>query len=427
MKIAVWHNLPSGGGKRALYYQIKGLLERGHTIEAWCPPSADQTYLPLRDLLAEHILPCEKIGWVALRGQNALENLLAGYRYQLHKIKALDEHCQKCAEEIEGGGFDLLFANSDMYMRVTSIGRNVTMPKAIYLGEPNRSLYEAMPQLPWVALPPRARDLKKLAFTRKFLRNWFDVQGLRILARDEWLNAHSYDAVLVNSLYTRECLIRVYGMDSQVCYLGVDTELFKPRNVERQNLIVGLGSIHPEKGVERAIRAVGALPASQRPPLIWVANFANPGYQNEMQELAQSLAVRFEPRIQVSDDEVTLWLSRAAFLLYTPFLEPFGFAPLEANACETPVIAIAEGGIRETVKDGVNGYLVSDSDPNELALAMMTLLGNPNKSREMGRVARKYVIEGWSWKTAIDRLEQELVSVLQRPQANQNPAITLSG
>ena len=57
MKIAVWHNLPSGGGKRSLYYHVKGLIERGHTVESWCPSTADRTYLPLDDLITEHIIP----------------------------------------------------------------------------------------------------------------------------------------------------------------------------------------------------------------------------------------------------------------------------------------------------------------------------------------------------------------------------------
>jgi len=33
LKIAVWHNLPSGGGKRALYQHVKGLVDRGHDLE----------------------------------------------------------------------------------------------------------------------------------------------------------------------------------------------------------------------------------------------------------------------------------------------------------------------------------------------------------------------------------------------------------
>ena len=57
MKIAVWHNLPSGGAKRALYDQVRGLVARGHTVEAWSPPTADSQFLPLVELIPEHQLP----------------------------------------------------------------------------------------------------------------------------------------------------------------------------------------------------------------------------------------------------------------------------------------------------------------------------------------------------------------------------------
>jgi hypothetical protein len=60
MKIAVWHDLPSGGSKRALYQQIQGLITRGHQVECWCPSTADSRYLPLNTLCPEHTL---RISW----------------------------------------------------------------------------------------------------------------------------------------------------------------------------------------------------------------------------------------------------------------------------------------------------------------------------------------------------------------------------
>ena len=56
MRIAVWHNLPSGGGKRALYDHVRGLVTRGHTVEAWCPPSANCEFLSLSSLIREHVV-----------------------------------------------------------------------------------------------------------------------------------------------------------------------------------------------------------------------------------------------------------------------------------------------------------------------------------------------------------------------------------
>jgi len=59
LRIAIWHNLPSGGGKRAMFDQVRGLTSRGHYVEAWCPPTANQTFLPLSTLIKEHIVPLE--------------------------------------------------------------------------------------------------------------------------------------------------------------------------------------------------------------------------------------------------------------------------------------------------------------------------------------------------------------------------------
>ena len=61
MRIAIWHNLPSGGGKRGLYDHVDYLVATGHYVESWCPPSADQSFLPLRHLITEHVLPVNPV------------------------------------------------------------------------------------------------------------------------------------------------------------------------------------------------------------------------------------------------------------------------------------------------------------------------------------------------------------------------------
>ncbi|MEW5859436.1 MAG: glycosyltransferase family 4 protein [Cyanobacteriota bacterium] len=408
MKIAVWHNLPSGGGKRSLYHHVKGLLERGHTVESWCPPTADQTYLPLSDLINENIVPLdqprERVGRIG-----RYWNLYQGV---VDRIDAMNRHCQQCAEEINRGDFDVLFTNPCAFFGTSPIARYVKILKVLYLQEPYRLLYEALPQLPWLAPPPPTQPWwASRRYWLMFVRNLLEVQGLRVKLREELHNAQAFDLILVNSLFSRESVLRAYGIDSKVCYLGIDCQLFKPLHLPRQSMVVGLGAISMGKGLERAVRAIETIPEDERPNLVWIGNFSDPYYQKEIEKLAASLGVNFVPKVRIPDHELVHFLNQASAMIYTPLLEPFGFAPLEANACETPVVALAEGGVRETIKDGINGFLIHGNDSVAMGKAISTLLRDKELVNNMGKQARSYVLEMWSWDSAIDRLEEFLLSL----------------
>jgi len=400
MKIAVWHNLPSGGGKRALYDHVRGLVARGHIVEAWCPPTADRDYLPLSALIPEHVV---ELAWPEYRLTDKLGLTLVMER----RLAAMDAHCRACAEEIGRGGFDILFANACIFFRTTSIGRFVKIPSVLYLGEPYRWLYEALPRLPWLA-PPRPTGsflspsrLKNAIADPRNIRNW------RIQAREEVENAAAFSRILVNSYFSRESVLRAYGLDADVCYLGIDVDRFVDKNSARSNTLVGLGSVTPEKNVRLCIEAVATV-ASPRPNLVWVANVAKKGYLDEMRDLAMSLDVAFEVKIGISDSELLDTLNHAKAMLYAPRLEPFGLAPLEANACGVPVIAVAEGGVRETIIDQVNGLFV-DNTPASMGAAISRLAADPDLARRLGINGRLTVKEKWGMSQAIDRLEQQFV------------------
>jgi glycosyltransferase involved in cell wall biosynthesis len=411
MKIAIWHNLPSGGGKRALYDHVVGLLARGHTLEAWCPPTADREYLPLSPLIPEHVVD---LAWPTGRFSDrfGITSLTA------RQLGAMDTHCRICAEEIGRGGFDILFANCCVFFRTTPIARFVSIPSVIYLGEPYRWLYEALPRLPWLAPPDRGASLIKASTLKAAIVDWKLISNLRLQAREEFENAAGFSGILVNSYFSRESVLRAYGLDADVCYLGINSDLFVDKNLDRTHSLVGLGSITPEKNVRLCIEAVGKVSAP-RPTLIWVGNIADKGYVDEMKALAHSRDVVFEAKVGVSDSELIDILNHAIALLYAPRLEPFGLAPLEANACGVPVIAVAEGGVRETVVDQVNGLLV-ENNPVAMAEAIARLSSDPSLTRKLGAKARHAVKENWDLNAAIDRLEQKLVQYARKNPAEPN-------
>jgi glycosyltransferase involved in cell wall biosynthesis len=404
MKIAVWHNLPSGGGKRALYDHVRGLIGRGHTVEAWCLSTADRDYLPLKDLVTEHVIDFE---WKASSFPGLSRLSFAQYFNTTSRLKAFAKASQRCGEEIRAGAFDLLFANSSILYYMPFIGRYLDIPKVLYLQEPYRPLYEANPSLPWVA--KSYDDVPKPLRLLKLINGLPPLQALRIQAREEWINAKFFNRILVNSYYSRESTLRAYGCDATVCYPGIDTSHFRHLNQPRENFIVGVGSFSALKGVDLAIKAVSLLGRS-KPPLIWIANAADISYVNEMTSLAADLGVTLQIKSLVSDDEVISILNRATLLLYTSRLEPLGYAPLEANACATPVVAVAEGGVRETVRDGVNG-LLSSRDPQCLADAMEKLLSDPVLARKLGENGLHLVEHEWNLARGIERLEEQLLEI----------------
>ncbi len=423
MKIAVWHNLPSGGGKRALYDHVRGLIERGHTVESWCPSTADQTYLPLSELITEHVLP---FSWQPRLVKNRFDEIKNLYLNVTDLIEAMDQHCRQCAEEINNGGFDLVFVNTSMFLAVSSIGRHIRIPNVLYLQEPCRHLYESAllqenyrqlsetePHLPWLALPEikGASSLRKI---KRLPRDLMQTQGIRVQAREEWLSARAFDAVLVNSFFSRESVLRAYGLDAKVCYLGIDADKFTNQHQEREMIIVGIGFIAKWKNIKLVLEALAEV-REPRPRLVWVGNGSDKSYMEELLQFARQNGVGFEPRVSVTDEELVNILNRAAMMVYAPRLEPFGFAPLEANACGLPVIGVAEGGLRETIVDGVNGLLV-ESDAQVMAAAIERLVSDKDYARQLGENGGRIVRERWSLSAAIDRLERRFEEVLAKSQ-----------
>jgi len=144
--------------------------------------------------------------------------------------------------------------------------------------------------------------------------------------------------------------------------------------------------------------------------LVWVANRADAAYLAEARTLAEALGVVLDVRQKVSEEELVHLYQRATAFVYAPRLEPFGLAPLEASACGTPVIAVAEGGVRETIRHMESGLIV-ESEPAHMAAAIDHLMGDQALARELGRTGARQVRETWTLHAATERLERHLVAV----------------
>ncbi len=408
MKIAIWHNLPRGGGKRALHDQVKGLVSRGHEVEAWCLSTSDPGYMPLASMVREHVVPYDARPQPLLKKLDRAASRLFDTPGSPHPMELA---CGQCAHEIAAAGVDVLLAHTCRFFHAPTIGREMAraqpeLPRVLYLQEPLRRLHEAMPRMNWAAPAPVPWGREKPRAIAARLRNAVSVHHDRILARAEGDNARAFDAILVNSYFSRESVARSYNLDARVCYLGVDTSLFTPATEAREPFVLGVGDVARRKRPLLTVEAVAALPVP-RPALVWVGNRAEEDVLADMRAVAAAKGVNLDVRLGVSDPELVDLFRRARLVLYVPRLEPFGYVPLEANACGTPVVGVAEGGLRETIREGINGFLC-EADPESLAAGMRRVLDDPPAAARIAAEAPGLVREEWSVEGAAARLEEEI-------------------
>ncbi|MCX5694941.1 MAG: glycosyltransferase family 4 protein [Candidatus Omnitrophica bacterium] len=369
MNIAFFHNLPSGGAKRAVFGFVKALVRLGHVIELYIPETANEEYLSLKPY-SQNIV----IQPVPFTVGGLLKSILKYYqplKSIMFTIADLEKSQRLLAEKINLSDCDVVFVEQDQFVSSPFLLKYLKKPHIYYCNQPYRK--ELVVEQLLDNLPNKTKEFFLLHMWRDYIK-----QKRKIMDRSNALFAKH---ILTNSFFTRETILREYGLNSSVCYLGIDMDIFNHMNLPRENFVLSVGS--------------GRIAPVMRPKLIIVSNAANLAWKRFIEDLAQSLSVELEILIDISDKELVELYNKAELFLYAPYLEPFGFVPLEAMACGLPVVAVKEGGIRETVVDGKTGVLV-DRDHVAFAGAIEELLKNPDHRELLSQNSRKSIDSDWS-------------------------------
>jgi len=203
---------------------------------------------------------------------------------------------------------------------------------------------------------------------------------------------------------TRDDLVR-RGVPSErivVIHPGVDSAAYRPdpatERATRPTFLY-LGRLKRYKGVEFALRALAIARAARADVTLDICGQGDdrPRLERLATELGLNDAVRFLG--YVPDEEKQRLLRRAWAVVFPSPKEGWGIANIEAAACGTPALASDSPGLRESVQNGVTGYLVPHGDSQALADRMLALAADPAAVERLGRAARTFA-EGLSWDSA---------------------------
>ena len=210
------------------------------------------------------------------------------------------------------------------------------------------------------------------------------------------------DTIIANSNYTREFIYRAYGLCAKTNHLGVDTVEFKRLDgMGKENFVLSVGSLHHIKGHDFVIKSLARIPLKKRPRLIVIGKGSN-NETKRLKNLADSCGIKLDSmHIPTTEGMVKLY-NRAKLTLVASIMEPFGLVAIESMAYETPVVAVGEAGLRETVT-AATGILTNRVE-KEFAMAVEYLLDNTELAGRMGKQGRKHVEEKFTWQRTIEQL-----------------------
>jgi len=395
MRIAIYHNLTSGGAKRSLFEQSKRLATR-HTIDVYSLSTANHEFADLRPWATKYTVFSFKPLPLLNSPFGRLNQIIRWL--DLLRIKRIN---RAIAAKIEAQSYDVLFVHPCQFENSPSLLKFVArLPKVIWFHEPLRLLYEEMPARPYdLVQSPRRKLLNELDPLPALYRGE--------LRRNDQNNLKYANRVLVNSEFIRSAVKRIYQVDPVVNYLGVDASLFRPLGMEKLGYVFSVGSLTPLKGFDFLIEATSLLPVSERPAFVIASNFSSPQEKEYLLALAGNKSIVLHLLENVSDSRLVELYNQAAVTLYAPIREPFGFVSLETMACETPVIAVREGGIQETVVHQQTGLLV-ERDREEFADGISQLMKDSETADRFGKAGRAHVLQNWTWERSVDELEKLL-------------------
>lgn len=348
-----------GGGERYVVDLAKSLHERGHEVYAAVRPGAQ---------LIEHLrLPQERI--VTLKLLNALDAQSAEALARLvhkHEIEVVHAHLERD------------------YPSAAYATRNNRNTKFIA----TRHLLFPLSQLHGQALAAAHKVIAVSNATARYLRAQRIVSDDQIAVVQNGIDLDRFSRALDG--FNREEFLRSKGVAPDCVLVGSIGEL---RTLKRHDDFIG----------------AAAVVAREFPDAQFVLAGVEPLHSGELRRQLEQLVkqYRLEDRFHFLGwlEDAEQWLGALDIFVSASESESFGLAIAEAMAAETAVVATRTDGAREVLEDQKTGVLVSIGNIAELAVAVSSLIIQPQRRKQIAARAKEAVAAKFSLRRMVDEIE----------------------
>ena len=255
---------------------------------------------------------------------------------------------------------------------------------------------------------------------RKKLRKVYDMLfGKSVMHANDIVICHSENEkeLLSNfSIAPEKIKIIPAGIDFSGFEPIPDPDTFREFYDIKGSMVLFVGRLASNKGLKHLIAAVPEV-LSRFKDTTFVLIGEDEGQKKLLIEKAKNLGVK--DRVVFTGHITDEKLFKSAYSACDVFVLPseyeaFGLVLLEAMACKKPCIATKVGGVSEVVEDGKTGILIEYGKPESLANAIIELLGDDSRRKNMGRQGRERVKENFIWPKIVNQLERVYEDLLTK-------------
>ncbi len=251
----------------------------------------------------------------------------------------------------------------------------------------------------------------RMALRRRYQRPVY-AAGARILRAIDRSMVKRIDRIVANSMNTASRIEKYYGRKADAV-VGGGVDYKKYRNDGFEKYFFYPSRISPNKRQDYAVRAFEIFRRKHKGYRLVIAGQvskeeSHQRYYKKLLDEAKKVG-GIEILSNVGSRRMIELYAGARCVLYTPINEDYGLVPLEGMASGKPVVAVNEGGPKETVVDGKTGYLVNSE--REMADRMSRIADDERLAETLGKNGSKRVMSEYTWARFFERFDKELSKV----------------